>query len=63
MVLCPNFFRREFAKFLTPKKREIEKMEHNFNFQEEKRSKAKCHWQKKERKGWMRKGTDELMYV
>jgi hypothetical protein len=47
-------------KFLTPKKREIEKIEHNFNFEEEKRSKAKFHLQK-ERNGWMKKVMDELM--
>jgi hypothetical protein len=63
MVLCPNFLKRKFAslpKFLTPKKREIEKIEHNFNFEEEKRSRAKFYRQK-ERKGWMKKGMDELM--
>jgi hypothetical protein len=53
MVLCPNFLKRKFAslpKFLTPKKREIEKIEHNFNFEEEKRSKAKFHRQKERKR-------------
>jgi len=59
MVLCPNFLERKFAslqKFLTPKKREIEKIEHNFNFEA-----RRSFIGKKKEKGWMKKGMDELM--
>ncbi len=54
MVVCLNFFKKKIchiAKISDPqKKREIEKIEHNFNFEEEKRSQAKFHRQKERKR-------------